>query len=239
MIHNLLDFLFPNPCVCCLKPAGRNRFLCPACEKAFSFYPVKNTCKTCLAPIPAGADICGQCLALKPAYAQLVVCVSYSGSLRTALHSYKFYGRTDLAASFSLMLTTQLRRLNLTDFHAVIPIPLSRERLKQRGFNQSELIAKLVAKEFDVPCISDALIRRRDTKQQAALHKGQRSKNVRGAFDLQDADALRSMRVLLVDDIFTSGATMREAAKTLSASVSSVVACAIAKTSIEKDQSSS
>lgn len=239
MLHNLIDFLFPNPCVCCLKPAGRNRFLCPACEKAFSFYPIKNTCKTCRAPIPAGADSCGQCLALKPAYTQLAVCVSYSDALRTALHSYKFYGRTDLAASFALMLITQLRRLNLTDFQAVVPMPLSKDRLKQRGFNQSELIAKLVAKDFDVPCISNALIRKRDTKQQATLHKGQRSKNVRGAFALQDADALCGMRILLVDDIFTSGATMREAAKTLSVSASSVIACAIAKTDIEKDRSSS
>lgn len=235
MAFELLSFLFPNPCVCCMRAAGRKRFLCATCEKTFSFYPIENTCKTCGTPMPAGADTCGKCLSLKPAYTQLAVCAPFSGALRTALHRYKFYDRTDLAASFALMLSTRLRKLNLTDFQAIVPVPLSRERLKQRGYNQSELIAKLVAKDFGVPCISSALIRKKNTQQQATLHKGQRSKNVRGAFALQDADALRGMRVLLVDDIFTTGATMREAAKMLSASEASVIACAIAKTTVEKD----
>lgn len=235
MAFELLSFLFPNPCVCCMRAAGRNRFLCPACEKDFSFYPTTNTCKTCGAPVPTGADTCGKCLSLKPAYTQLAVCAPYSGALRTALHRYKFYDRTDLAASFALMLGTQLRRLGLTDFQAVVPVPLSRERLKQRGYNQSELIARLVAKEFKVPCISGALIRTRNTQQQAMLRKEQRSKNVRGAFALCDAGALRDMRVLLMDDIFTTGATMREAARILSASAETVIACAIAKATAGKD----
>lgn len=235
MAFELLSFLFPNPCVCCMRSADRNRFLCPTCENTFSFFPIKNTCKTCGAPMPTGADTCGKCLSAKPAYTQLAVCAPYSGALRTALHRYKFCDRTDLAASFALMLSTQLRRVSLTDFQAVVPVPLSKERLKQRGYNQSELIARLVAKEFHVPCISNALIRTRNTQQQAMLHKGQRSKNVRGAFALRDADALRDMRVLLVDDIFTTGATMREAAKILSVSAETVIACAIAKATAGKD----
>lgn len=235
MTFELLSFLFPNPCVCCMRAAGRNRFLCPACEKDFSFYPATNICKTCGAPTPVGADTCGKCLSIKPAYTQLAVCAPFFGALRTALHRYKFYDRTDLAASFALLLGMQLRKLNLTDFQAVVPVPLSKERLKQRGYNQSELIAKLVAKDFGVPCISNVLIRKRNTQQQAMLHKGQRSKNVRGAFALQDRDALCGMRVLLVDDIFTTGATMQEAAKTLSFSAASVIASAIAKTTVEQD----
>ncbi len=235
MAFELLSFLFPNPCVCCMRAAGRNRFLCPSCEKDFSFYPIKNICKTCGAPVPVGADTCGKCLSAKPVYTHLAVCASFSGTLRTALHHYKFYDRTDLAASFALMLGTRLRKLNLTDFQAVVPVPLSKERLRQRGYNQSELIARLVAKEFGVPCLPNALAREKNTQQQATLHKGQRRKNIRGAFVLRDADSLRGTRVLLVDDIFTTGATMREAARMLSASAESVIACAIAKTTGEKD----
>ena len=235
MTFELLSFLFPNPCVCCMRAAGRNRFLCPTCEKTFSFFPIKNICKTCGAPLPAGADTCGKCLSIKLAYTQLAVCAPFSGALRTALHRYKFYDRTDLAASFALLLGTQLRRLHLTTFQAVVPVPLSKERLRQRGYNQSELIAKLVAKEFGVPCISNVLIRKRNTQQQSMLHKGQRSKNVRGAFALQNSDTLCGMHVLLVDDIFTTGATMREAAKTLSSSAASVIACAIAKATVGQD----
>ena len=231
----LFDFLFPTPCACCLKPAGRKRFLCRACEASFSFYPTENVCKLCGAPVVTGGDICGRCLAFPYAYEQLVVCSSYSGALRTALHRYKFYGRADLAPSFALMLYGQLIRAGATDFDAVVPVPLSKERLAQRGFNQAELIAKQVAKAFGVPCISSALVRKRDTKQQALLRRSERSKNIRGAFALCDTKATQGLRLLLVDDIYTSGATMGEAAKVLARAAKSVIACVIAKTTGEKE----
>ena len=235
MLFDLLSFLFPNPCVCCMRVAGRNRFLCPTCEKDFSFYPTENACKTCGAPLSSESNVCGQCLSLKPAYQQLVVCATYSGKLRTALHRYKFYGRTDLAASFALMLSTRIRQLGCSDFDAVVPMPLSKERRRQRGFNQAERIARRVAKEFHVPCISNALSRKKDTKQQAMLHKGARRKNVHGAFALSNKEALFGKRILLVDDIFTTGATMREAAKMLSSSAASVTACVVARTAAKND----
>lgn len=232
MFDKILSFLFPNPCVVCQKPAGRNRFVCTACEKSFSLLRPAAVCKTCLAPVPADAEVCGRCLKNNPAYDRLVACASYQGILRNSLHRYKFGSRSDLHASFAQMMCSQILSFGCTDFDAVVPVPLSEERLRERGFNQSELLAKDIAKRFHVPCVSNALKKCRNTKRQSELHENQRSKNVLGAFALSSPDAVRGKKVLLVDDIFTTGATMREAAKTLSAVSKSVTACVLAKTDI-------
>lgn len=232
MFDKILSFLFPSPCVMCQKPAGRNRFVCNSCKEHLTLLKSGALCKTCLAPLPSGAELCGKCLSNSPAYGQLVACVSYQGILRNSLHRYKFGGRSDLHTSFAMMMCAQLLSFGCTDFDVVVPTPLSKERLRERGFNQAELIAKDIAKQFHAPCVSNALKKCRDTERQSELDMHQRDRNVRGAFALSSPDAVRGKKVLLVDDIFTTGATMREAAKTLSAVSKSVTACVLAKTDI-------
>lgn len=232
MFDKILSFLFPSPCVVCQKPAGRNRFVCNSCKEHLTLLKPGAFCKTCLAPLPSGAELCGKCLSNSPAYGQLVACVSYQGILRNSLHRYKFGGRSDLHTSFAMMMCAQLLSFGCTDFDVVVPTPLSKERLRERGFNQAELIAKDIAKQFHAPCVSNALKKCRDTERQSELDMHQRDRNVRRAFALSSPDAVRGKKVLLVDDIFTTGATMREAAKTLSAVSKSVTACVLAKTDI-------
>ena len=232
MLDKILSLLFPTPCAVCQKPAGRNRFVCSSCKEHLTLLKPGALCKTCLAPLPSGAELCGRCLKNNPAYDRLVACVPYQGKLRTSLHRYKFGGRSDLHTSFAMMMCAQLLSFGCTDFDVVVPIPLSKERLRERGFNQAELIAKDIAKQFHVPCVSNALKKCWDTERQSELNIHQRSKNIRGAFALSNPDAVRGKNVLLVDDIFTTGATMREAAKTLSAVSKSVTACVLAKTDI-------
>ena len=218
----------------CQKPAGRNRFVCNSCKEHLTLLKPGAFCKTCFAPLPSGAELCGKCLSNSPAYGQLVACVSYQGILRNSLHRYKFGGRSDLHTSFAMMMCAQLLSFGCTDFDVVVPTPLSNERLRERGFNQAELIAKDIAKQFHAPCVSNALKKCRDTERQSELDMHQRDRNVRGAFALSSPDAVREKKVLLVDDIFTTGATMREAAKTLSAVSKSVTACVLAKTDIRQ-----
>ena len=209
MFDKILSFLFPSPCVVCQKPAGRNRFVCNSCKEHLTLLKPGAFCKTCLAPLPSGAELCGKCLSNSPAYGQLVACVSYQGILRNSLHRYKFGGRSDLHTSFAMLMCAQLLSFGCTDFDVVVPTPLSKERLRERGFNQAELIAKDIAKQFHAPCVSNALKKCRDTERQSELDMHQRDRNVRGAFALSSPDAVRGKKVLLVDDIFTTGATMR------------------------------
>lgn len=232
MFNRVLSFLFPNPCAVCMKPAGRHRYICDACKKSLKLLSPIASCKTCLAPMPSGSEVCGRCLKNKPAYDRLVACAPYAGKLRISLHRYKFGGRSDLHVSFALMICDRLHAFGCTDFDVVVPVPLSNERLRERGFNQAELIAKDIAKRFHVPCAANALKKCKNTKRQSELHMNQRSANVRGAFVLSSPETVCGKNVLLVDDIFTTGATMREAAAVLSAVSKSVSACTVAKTNM-------
>lgn len=228
--NSILRFLFPTSCCICRKLADRKDYLCKACRKTFSFLPTVNTCKTCFAPVPPGADLCGKCLMHKPAYKQLVVCASYSGELRETMHYFKFRGRSDLGVGFGQMLCARLTALGVTDFDAVVPIPISHSRMIERGYNQAECIAKEVSSLFRVPLAKDALRKEEGVLRQSTLRRGMRDKNIRGAFSLDNTASICNKRILLVDDIVTSGATLREASRILSAASNHIIACAIAKT---------
>lgn len=217
-----------------MKPAGRNRFACPSCKDSLAFLKPEGLCKTCLSPLPYDVEACGGCLTDAPAYERLTACVLYEGKLRTSLQRYKFGGRADLHTSFSLMLCDCLFRFGCTAFDAVIPVPLSAERLKERGYNQSELIARDIAEKFHVPCICNVLQKSKNTKRQSELRGAERKRNVRGSFVLNNPNAIRGKTILLTDDIFTTGATMREAAAVLAAASVRIFACAVAKTNLGK-----
>lgn len=229
MLSSILSFLFPNPCVVCFKPAGKNRYVCASCKNEIHYIGTDSVCKTCLTPLPSGSTMCAKCMLKRPKYDQLVACAVYKGALRQALHRYKFSGRADLHTSFSLMIWERLSLLGRTDFDVVIPIPLSQKRFKERGYNQAGLIAKDLAKRFGIPVYSDALVKNKHTARQSELRMDERSKNVRGAFFLNRPETIRNKRVLLVDDIFTTGATVREASNVLSQAAENVTVCTVAK----------
>ena len=230
LANKLLSFLFPNPCVVCNKPTHRNTFVCDACKDALIYIGRNSVCKTCLAPIPSGDVLCGACLLNPPAYEQLISCVRFAGPIRKSLHRYKFRGRSDLGVSFGKMMCEQLALNNCTDFDVVIPVPLSKKRLRERGYNQSALLAKEIAKEFSFAYNETALLRKKDTARQSSLAYKYREYNVRGAFALYDPLPIKGKRVLLIDDIFTTGATVRAAVKPLQKYASSIAVCTVAKT---------
>ncbi len=98
----------------------------------------------------------------------------------------------------------------------VIPIPLSKKRLRERGFNQAELIAKYVAEKFNLPIVQDVLIKIKDSpKQSEAKNYKERLKNVEGCFAVKNPELIKGKNIILVDDVFTSGATVKEAIKNL------------------------
>lgn len=133
-------------------------------------------------------------------------------------------------ASYAWLMCMQLSVFGCTDFDIVVPVPLSKERLYERGFNQAELLAKDIAKQFHMPCVTNALKKRKNTKRQSELSMEQRNRNVRDAFVLDRADAIYKKHVLLIDDIFTTGATVREASAVLSCAAETITVCTVAKT---------
>jgi ComF family protein len=151
---------------------------------------------------------------------------AYSGSLRAAVHALKFRNRRDAARSLGQILGARL----LVDADVIVPVPLHPRRLLARGYNQAEAIAQGVAISLGVACVGDALVRVRETLAQSSLSLRERQKNVVDAFEPRPpAEALHEARVLLVDDVVTTGSTSFACADAIrSAGAVSVTVAALA-----------
>ena len=137
---------------------------------------------------------------------------AYEGVLRKLIHVFKFEGVRTLQRPLGAFLAQALPRES--SFDAVVPMPLHWRRRWQRGFNQSDLLAREIARKWSVP-VCALVRRRRATAPQAGLTSAQRRKNVEGAFEVKDAARLKGMRLLLVDDVLTTGATASACARAL------------------------
>jgi ComF family protein len=136
----------------------------------------------------------------------------YEGTIKKAIKKFKFNKKKRLAQPLAKIM---LDNLPFKDFDIIIPVPLHKIRSKGRGFNQSELLAKDISDFHKVPVLTDILVRVKNTVPQFELKKGERLKNIKGAFAVTDPDIIRRKNILLIDDIMTTGATTNECAKIL------------------------
>lgn len=207
--------------------------VCEACVVRFA-QPVPR-CPTCALPVPtcrdAGSRPCGECLKSPPPLDACFAAVSYAYPWSGCIAGYKFNSNPGLSATLATLLRSApwvepaLERCDL-----LLPMPLSMERLRERGFNQALELARHLA-----PGKTDAtlLLRIRDTPSQLALKRAERRRNVAGAFALEPlrAAGVRGRRVVLVDDVMTSGASLHGAARVLrEAGASRVAAVVLART---------
>lgn len=163
-------------------------------------------CPGCDAELPCGSeDWCGACQPLLEPCPQAHAAYMYGGPLAAALCRFKYQSRGDLAAPLARLLSGKTRAF-LGRIDAVMPIPLHPRRLRTRGFNQSALLAHAVGKQLQVPCDTRCLQRRRDTPPQAELAPPQRHTNLADAFAAHRHAVHR--RILLLDDVRTTGATL-------------------------------
>jgi ComF family protein len=222
-----LASLVPSRCAAC--GAWPAEPVCEACIERFA--APKPRCLRCALPVPPGVATCGGCLREPPPLAACHAAVAYDYPWSRLLLRFKFGGEPGWARTFAMLLRATpgvgaaLERADL-----VLPMPLSRERLALRGFNQSLELARVLA-----PRGVDAslLLRLRDTAPQTALSLRERRANVRGAFGVDPLRVreLSGRDVLLVDDVMTSGASLYAAARVLLASgASRVSALVIART---------
>ncbi len=178
------------------------------------------------------------CLRVAPVFEQAVAFGSYEGSLRDLIHLLKFEGVRPAAGVLGRMLAEAMSKFaagtQLQDV-VVVPVPLHRSKRRQRGFNQAELIACAALRNVDHPeryhLCSQVLERKRETTSQVGLTSHQRRANLRGAFAVADAQSVKGREVLLVDDVYTTGATVSECARVLlRAGASRVSAATVART---------
>ena len=191
-------------------------------------------CSRCGFPFPTiarpaeagGQRLCASCLSHEPPFTRSRQWGYYEGTLREAIHKFKYEGKTALAEP----LGDWLAALASKECHLIIPVPLHKRRLRERGFNQSLLLAKRLGRALKLPVDYQSLIRTRPTPPQINLSREERLRNVRGAFAIGDRSKVSGRSILLIDDVITSGATVGECARTLlKAGAASVEVLALAR----------
>jgi ComF family protein len=220
-----LDLVFPALCPVCDAPLGPGRRdpLCGACWTAVRRLepPLCARCGRPLAPdvpeaMPDGGarpTTCATCAVDPPPFHWARAAAEYAGPLREALHALKYRGKVALARPLSALLLEQCAPARPVRLDAVVPVPLARDRERERGFNQAALLAERVARAWGAPCRPGWLVRRRATAPQSELTAEARRANVRAAF--RASAAVGGRHVVLVDDVLTTGATAAECARAL------------------------
>ena len=210
--------LFPGVCVLCRRRCGRDIDLCVECERAFERN--ERACPVCAAPAPAvsAADapgVCGSCLAAPPPWTRTVAPFAYSRPLATVVEGLKSGNGLLQARILGTLLAAAVRGRYREDAlpPALVAVPLTRKRLRQRGFNQAELLAGVAARELGLRRLRRHLTRVRGAPPQRTLARAERLRNVRGAFAVRRP--LPVPRVALIDDVTTTGATVRAAVQAL------------------------
>lgn len=227
LAESLFPTLFPADCKLCGSPILQISRL-PVCEGCLSaMRPIAGgVCSSCgdrlVRPhgfsAPEDEPCCGLCRRLAPPFAKAVAYGSYDGGLRELIHLLKYQQVRPAAAVLGRMLQEAMASLqDLPGNLVVVPVPLHRKKLRQRGFNQVELIARAALKLGGErrTLWPKAIERRRETKSQTGLSNHQRRENMRGAFVVSSPQAVSGREVLLVDDVFTTGTTVSECARVL------------------------
>lgn len=221
LFDSLFSVVFPDSCRICEQTieVWTRVPVCPACINDVS--PLKRTgndCAACGLPLPApGQKQCGRCEAGEYEFDRARSYGAYEGTLREVLHLFKFHGMRPLAGPLGARMADVLREgWASNEIDAVIAVPLAAQRLRERGFNQAELLAREVARRAGLPLVKEACRRKRATPPQTGLTRAQRLENLRGAFvPGKKAAAVSGLRILLVDDVFTTGATLSACARVL------------------------
>jgi len=213
VLNNFLNILFPEKCPVCLKQSN-DHAIAPICTDCWQdIHPWEGpVCQKCGKPLVSDQSIvCEDCIVDEPAFKHAVSYGLYDGTLKKAINLLKYYGLKRL----STPLSDFLLHGKFPEADAVIPVPLHEKSLRQREFNQSALIANNVAKHAGIPLILDCLIKEQDTAHQVGLHSKERRKNIKNAFNVKHRDRIKEKTILLIDDVITTGATIRECSRVL------------------------
>ncbi|HAI74315.1 MAG TPA: hypothetical protein DCS28_02705 [Candidatus Moranbacteria bacterium] len=234
----ILDALFPIACFFCGK---RDTWLCDECLRKLPLLAFQ-LCPYCEKEIVSNGHFCEKCKKtaleknIPPPLDALICAIKYSG-ISKFVHLFKYNFVSDLGAPLGKIIVKNFLKSNLPLPDFIIPVPIHKRKLKWRGFNQAEILAQTVSQNLTpgilLPVHSDILVRRSNTRAQMKIKNYQkRLANIRGAFAVspEKEDLIRDKKILLIDDIATTGATLFECAKILkSAGAKKVCGAVIAR----------
>lgn len=211
------DIVLPSQCLGCAAVVEAPDTLCAPCwAKLVMIGPA--ACQCCGLPFSFDQDapLCGECIRLTPPFARARAAFIYNDGSRHLIMAFKHGDRPEAARLFARWMASAAPDL-IADADVLVPVPLDPKRLFKRRFNQAALIAKEIARRHDIPVLFDVVERIRPTPGQGHLSAAQRRRNVAGAFAVPTARKAQvtDKRVLLIDDVFTTGATARAVTRQL------------------------
>jgi ComF family protein len=220
ILTGIADLIFPPRCITCDNLLERHGPLpfCPSCLDGIRFIR-SPLCPCCGVPFPVteGEDhLCGDCLAAEKPYTVARAVGQYEETLLTAIHRFKYRGRTGIGEILGRIMADFAAGIwDMKVFERIVPVPLHRKRLRERGFNQAVILARELSKRFDIPLDFTSLRREVFTPPQVGLGREERSANVHGAFLARHPERIAGRMILLVDDVYTTGSTLAECARVL------------------------
>ena len=219
MVEKLFQFLLPKQCHCCEKFLGEGQQgICTDCLSEIHWIE-PPFCSVCGAPFVSKEvrnHPCSNCLTKRKYFTMARALGAYDGSLQDAIHRWKYQGKIALTSFFGEWMTERLYDYwdpNLFDL--LIPVPLYPRRLRERGFNQALLLVKELSHRTGIPCGKRVLQKVRPTVPQVNLNGVEREKEVRESFHIIKRKEVEGKSILLVDDVYTTGATVNECSKVL------------------------
>jgi ComF family protein len=215
-VDSLLAALFPRRCILCAQPAGMWN-CCSGCLRDMPW--ITSACSRCgdVLPVDYRGSVCGHCSDFTPAIDRIISALVYEYPVDKLIAMAKFQGRADSACVLGELLAsylcTWLDSGDLARPDLILPVPLHRKRIAQRGFNQATEIARPLANALQIPLCPDACRRIRNTAEQTRLDARQRRKNTRDAF--RASPSMDAKHVVVVDDVITTGSTVQSMAVAL------------------------
>lgn len=203
-------------CLLCDERCEAGLSICGACEAELPW--LREHCTLCALPLPASGLICGECLKRPPAFDQVTVPWRFGFPIDTLISRFKHQSQWPLGRLLAEQLSRHLQHAfdeGLPRPDALLPVPLARKRLRQRGFNQAQMLADWLGATLAIPVDTKLLQRVQDTQSQQELDAAGRRRNLRQAFALTYERSLTGRHLAIIDDVLTTGATAQSLARLL------------------------
>lgn len=220
-VKSFLELLYPekNTCFICnvYDSSIDDKYICSDCEKKL-IKIVPPLCIKCSKPIDYASDcLCPDCNVYEKSFEAAKSPFSYEGIIKECIYNFKYYNKPYFYKFFGNLLLRYMNEINYTNFDFITSVPLHKSKMRTRGYNQSQLLAKYMSDKLSIP-YADVLKRTVKTTKQSQQSKDERKKNLKGAFAIKYPHTntkIKNRSVLLVDDVYTTGSTADECSNTL------------------------
>lgn len=230
-LNTVVDIIYPRVCLVCRTPlkdrACVDATVCLECWSKIKINapPFCNRCGRHLEKTHLAKNICPSCIRNELHFDRAFSPCKYDGIIKELIHEFKYKGKDHIGLTLSKLMIDFIKEydLPLEYLDYIAPVPLHKTKLREREFNQAEILGRNIASYFNKNLLKDALVRNRFTKTQTELEHQERLQNIQGCFTVARGADIKGKNILLIDDVLTSAATASEAALTLKKSGANIV----------------